>query len=86
MSEWDGKERRGVSWETVVSHMATVNEKLDNIDKKISGVDEKVGIQNGRVRKLEDWRAGIKGQILGISSACSCAAVVIGLLISVLKK
>ncbi len=37
-----------------------LHDKIDDISEMAKGTEEKVGIQNGRVRKLEDWTSDVK--------------------------
>lgn len=54
---WDGiTERRDVSWREVTDHMEKTNVVLGEL------VD-KVGKQNGRIAKLENWRSYMLGGI-----------------------
>lgn len=79
MSSWNGEERRSIRWDDIVSHMATVNQKLDAISKDIGDLNTKVGIQNGRVRKLEDWKLTVVGVGAGVGA-------VVGFMISHVLK
>lgn len=77
--KWDGQERRNINWDEIISHMAMVNEKLSWINVAIQELTKKVGIQNGRVGKLEQWKAYVLG----------CAAVsgfVLGVIFTIIFK
>lgn len=54
-------------WDSVISHMATTNAELKNMTEVMGELKEKVGKQNGRIAKLETWRAYILGAI-GVST------------------
>ena len=47
----------------IISFMATAAEKLENIHIDIVQLNNKVGIQNGRVVKLEEWKQIIEQKI-----------------------
>ena len=60
-------------YQDVAERLARVEERqlgnmstLGNIENKIDKVDEKVGIQNGRVRKLEDFNNRQVGIIIAV--------------------
>lgn len=73
---WDGKsERRSIIWEDVVSHIATTNQVLKDVDGSIRALDDKVGIQNGRILKLENWRSWILG---GLTVVTFIAGIILG--------
>lgn len=69
MKDWNGEERRNVDWREVTDHMATVNVTLQQLV-------EKVGKQNGRIAKLENWRWFVLG---------GCA-VIVGLVDIIVRK
>lgn len=52
--QWDGQERRRYS-------LDAIGVKIDDIADDIVELKSRVGIQNGRVTKLENWRWFIVG-------------------------
>jgi hypothetical protein len=66
-NDWDGEDRRSVNWREITDHMATTNIIL-------SQLVEKVGKQNGRILKLENWRWFVIG-------ACAVVTVLIDIVI-----
>jgi hypothetical protein len=55
-----------------------VHERLAVIETKLDKVLEQVTITNGRVSKLEIWKANITGKVAGIALVVSAISAVIG--------
>lgn len=70
-------QERRKGYEEVVAHMATTNEKLDNICSEIKGLKEAKITQNGRIGKLENWKSYILGGFGCIGGLITLAGVVI---------
>lgn len=54
-------ERRLHSMETVLVTLGELKAHSDDIKKTVSSLNERVGIQNGRVGKMEKWQSYIQG-------------------------
>lgn len=53
-------------------------EILARIEKSVDGLVERVGIQNGRVSKLENWRSYVFGSMGALGGVCTVVALLIG--------
>jgi hypothetical protein len=56
------EERRAAN-EKIISFIAKAEEKLEGIHTDIISLNTKVGIQNGRVYKIEEWKTEIETKI-----------------------
>lgn len=56
-------ERRGHSLEVVLVSLGRLEEQSKHIHETVCSLNERVGIQNGKVGKLERWQAYIQGSL-----------------------
>lgn len=57
------EERRANSVETVLLKLGELSEASKDIKQTVSDLKDRVGIQNGRVGKLEKWQSFMQGVI-----------------------
>lgn len=71
-------EERRANNDRIVAFMATSAGELKNISADIKELKNRVGIQNGRVFKLEKWQAFILGGValLGVMGGMLSIAVI----------
>jgi hypothetical protein len=56
-------ERRANSLEAVLVSMGHLEEQNKHIHETVCSLNERVGLQNGRVGKLEKWHSYLQGSI-----------------------
>lgn len=74
---WNGEENRKVDWNKtlwreVTDHMAVTNEVLKKFHTTIAELTVKVGMQNGRISKLENRNWFIAGGCAVIAFVITC--------------
>lgn len=65
---------------SVEQTLAGQNQTLSGIVTQLIELNNKVGIQNGRVRKLEDWKVYVFGGVCALSGIVGASVTVINLL------
>jgi hypothetical protein len=55
------EERRGNSIDRVLVEIGSLKEKCDRTNVTVESLNTRVGIQNGRVGKLEKWQSYLMG-------------------------
>lgn len=61
----------------VENHIAEGNIIFKNLDNTLMGLSGKIGIQNGRINKLENWKSYIVGSMGAIGAIFGMVAVII---------
>lgn len=64
MSGHEQPERRTNSMETILVALGELKSHSTHIKEKVDSLDVRVGIQNGKVSKLERWQAFMQGAIM----------------------
>ena len=66
---------------TILADNQRIVNKVDNIQKSVEEVKDKVGKQNGSIRGLQEWRAGVEGGKATVKNMAPWASIIIAALL-----
>lgn len=62
---------------------SNIEKKMDTLLARCKSIEDKVDLQNGRVRKLEEWKQWMKG---GMAVILTLGGVIVALLVYIWKN